>query len=98
LPQGQSTKEISITITDFNFGTGANDSGEDLDDLIDSAELNIGGQTFDADIDANSVDFNTNLEIAAGEDNVEILLTLVLKDNDAVQNNNDFKLQVLSLE
>jgi hypothetical protein len=65
----------------------------DLDDVIDSATLNIGGKTFSADIDADSVDFNTSLDLAAGVDNVEVLLTLVLKDNDSVVNN-----QVLALE
>lgn len=75
-----------VTISDMNF-TQSGTVTVDLDDVVDSAELNIGGKTFDADIDADSLDFNVNADIEAGSDNVEVLVTLVLKDNDSVLNN-----------
>jgi len=57
----------------------------DLDDVIDSATLNIGGSTYDADIDSNSVDFTSvNHVVTAGSDNVEILVTAVLQDDDSI--------------
>ena len=79
----------TVTLRDFNLvenaattigGTGT----IDLNDILDSATLNIGGQTFTADIDADSIDFSTSLDIDAGSDNVEVLVTVILKDNDAV--------------
>ena len=77
----------TVTIQDFNLVASANNSlsGEDLDDVIDNATLNIGGQTFGADVEADSVDFtNINAVIAAGADNIEVLVTAVLKDNDSI--------------
>ncbi|MCD5380517.1 S-layer homology domain-containing protein, partial [Candidatus Gracilibacteria bacterium] len=77
----------TVTIQDLNFDAAATNSlsGEDLDDVIDSATLNIGGQTFDADVESDSVDFtNINAVIAAGADNIEVLVTAVLKDNDSI--------------
>lgn len=83
-----------VVLNNVNFVVNTNDSGEDLDDLIANAELNIGGQTFDADIDADSVDFDLNAVVAAGTDNLEVVLTLTLKDNDNVSNNDELILEV----
>ncbi len=77
----------TVTIQDLNFNaaTANSLSGEDIDDVIDTATLNIGGQTFGADIESDSVDFtNINAVIAAGADNIEVLVTAVLKDNDSI--------------
>jgi hypothetical protein len=75
----------TVTLRDFNLVENtATTVTVDINDIVDSATLNIGGQTFDADIDADSIDFNTSLDIAAGTDNLEVLVTIVLKDNDAV--------------
>ncbi len=76
----------TITINDFDLRkAAAHTMTEDLDKVIESATLNIGGVTKDADIDADSVDFTSiNVDVAAGADNVEVLVTAVLKDNDSV--------------
>jgi len=74
-----------VEIKNIKFGSGVgNTYTEAFDDIIDTAILNIGGQTFDADIDSNSIDFDDNIEIAAGSDDIEVLLTAVLKDKDGV--------------
>jgi hypothetical protein len=74
----------SVTIKDMNFiESSSHTVAVDLDKIIDTATINIGGSTFDADIDSDSIDFNSmNAEIAAGSDNVEVLVTATLKDND----------------
>ena len=79
----------TVTISDMNFEvvTGGSAVTVDVDDLVDTATLTIGGKTFDADIDSDSLDFTVNADIEAGSDNVEVLVTLVLKDNDSVLNN-----------
>lgn len=83
----------TVTLRDFNLkydattsvGSGALTGAlVEVADIVDSATLNIGGQTFSADIDADSIDFSTSLDIAAGTDNLEVLVTIVLKDNDSV--------------
>ena len=81
-----------VTLRDFNLkrdtsGNYTVSGAIDLSDLIDSATLNIGGQTFSADIDADSIDFSTSLDIEAGSDNLEVLVTVILKDNDGVNTN-----------
>ncbi|MDQ7009451.1 MAG: S-layer homology domain-containing protein [Candidatus Gracilibacteria bacterium] len=93
----------TITINDFNLKLAANNSlhdtptttNEDLDKVIDTATLNIGGQTFSADIDNDSVDFTgISAAIAAGSDNVELIVTAVLKDNDNIVNNDILALEL----
>ena len=55
------------------------------DDILDNVTLNIGGKTFDADINDTNVEFNSiNAVVAAGSDNVEVTVTAVLKDTDDV--------------
>ena len=73
----------SVEIKDIKFDrAGVSTYTWDLDDIIESATLNIGGQTFDADIDADSIDFTDNVVIAANSDDIVVLLTAVLKDKD----------------
>lgn len=85
----------SVEINDFDLvEANATNLPEDLDKVISEATLNIGGQTFDGDIDADSVDFSSvNAVIPAGSDNVEVLVTAILKDNSAVVNGNSIVLQ-----
>jgi hypothetical protein len=75
-----------VSIEDFDLVlTAGSTLSVDLDDIMDSATLNIGGTTYDADIDSNSVDFTSiNHIVAAGSDNVELLVTAVLQDDDAI--------------
>ncbi len=84
----------SVTINDFKLEDASTlSNGADLKDIIDSATLNIGGFTFDGDVNSNDIDFNSiNAEIAAGSDNVEVLATVVLKDSDKINNNDTLKL------
>jgi hypothetical protein len=78
----------SVNFKDFTFnGTITSTGSYDFEDIIDSATLNIGGVTDSADVEATAIEFNSaNIEVAAGADNVEVLLTAVLKDNDSVNN------------
>lgn len=83
-----------VTFEDFRF-TGVNNlsNATELEDIIDSATLNIGGVTEDADISGDDVDFvNTDIEVAAGANNVEVLVTAVLKDDDDIVNGDDFRI------
>lgn len=75
-----------VTIEDLDLTLKSTSTlSVDLDDVIDSATLNIGGTTYDADIDSNSVDFTSvNHVVAAGSDNVELLITAVLQDDDSI--------------
>ncbi len=76
----------TISVEDFDLTLNAGSTlSVDLDDVIDSATLNIGGTTFDGDEDSDSIDFTSiNYDIAAGTDNVELLVTAVLKDDDSI--------------
>ncbi len=84
----------AVSIDDIDFKAAAGNThpnslsgGQGFDDIIANATLNIGGQTFDADIDSNSIDFsNINAVIEAGSDNIEVLVTAVLKDNSNIAN------------
>ncbi|MDA7494855.1 hypothetical protein N8455_00780, partial [Candidatus Gracilibacteria bacterium] len=89
----------TVTISDMNF-TQSGTVSVDLDDVVDSATLNIGGKTFDADIDTDSLDFSVNADIEAGSDNVEVLVTIVLKDNDSISDGETlfFELDTASLD
>lgn len=90
-----------VTLKDLTVAgsrTGSGISFYDFEDIIDSATLNIGGKTFDADINANDVKFKSvNAVVAAGSDNVEVTITAVLKDTDAVTNGDTFTLDTVSL-
>jgi len=81
----------SVTINDLNFTGDIDSTGAyDFKDILDSATLNIGGKTFDWDIETDGIDFTSISEVvAAGSDNVELTLTAVLKDNDSVNNNDE---------
>jgi hypothetical protein len=60
-------------------------TGYDVEDIIQAATINIGGITEDADVRSDRLDFNNiDIEVAAGSDNVEVLVTALLKDSDAV--------------
>jgi len=77
----------SVEFRDIDFPVALSGAGYDLEDILDSAELNIGGETDDADIEANSIEFNSlNIEVPAGATNVDVLLTAILEDNDDVAN------------
>jgi len=79
------TLETSSGSALSNSGGAISSATYDLEDIIDSAELNIGGKTFDADINVSEVEFNSiNAVVAAGSDNVEVTITAILKDNDSV--------------
>ncbi len=79
------SEDVTIDDMDFIAATANSLSGEWFDDVIANATLNIGGQTFDADVENGSIDFsNINAVIPAGSDNVEVLVTALLKDNDAI--------------
>lgn len=76
-----------VTINDIEFTTtgSAMPTAYNVEDIIDSAELNIGGKTFDAEVKAGALEFSSmDAVIAAGSDNVEITLTATLKDTDDV--------------
>jgi hypothetical protein len=94
----------SIVIKDFDLtqvGTVLNTASAivDLDKIIADATLNIGGQTFDGDVKSNGIEFSyVNAEVAAGSDNVEIVVTVTLKENDAVAANQSLVLQVSSAD
>jgi len=82
-----------VTLKDFDLtgslktSTWANITAYDYEDILDDVTLNIGGKTFDGDINATNVEFSSiNAVIAAGSDNVEVTVTAVLKDNDSVNN------------
>ena len=90
-----------VTLKDLTVAgsrTGSGGSFYDFEDIIDNATLNVGGKTFDADINANDIKFKSiNAAVAAGSDNVDVTITAVLKDTDAVTNGDTFKLDTVSL-
>lgn len=90
-----------VTLKDFTLTgsrTGSGLTSYDFEDILDNATLNIGGKTFDADIKANNIEFNSiNAVVAAGSDNVEVTVTAVLKDTDAVTNNDTFTLDTAAI-
>jgi len=70
------------SITDKDNGTNI-----DLDKVVASVEMVVNGQSFFGDVEANTLEFsNVNAEIEAGADNVELLVVVTLKENDAVRN------------
>ncbi len=88
----------NVTIKDFKLtNSGSSFSGILLSnanpvatfkDIIDTATLNIGWQTFKWDINSKDIKFSwINAELKAGLDNVEVLATVVLKNNDKIKNN-----------
>jgi hypothetical protein len=89
----------SVEIKDikFNLDTTSTFTG-DLDDIIESATLNIGGQTFDADIDADSIDFTDNVVIASNSDDIVVTLTAVLKDKEGATGTLAFKVEEVTLK
>ncbi|MBS9775226.1 hypothetical protein KGV52_00775 [Candidatus Gracilibacteria bacterium] len=75
-----------VTLKSMSFTTvGTANTISDIEDVIDTATLNIGGKSFDCDVDEKTVDCNSiNATILAGADNVEVLFYLTLKDNDNI--------------
>ena len=83
-------RDMSLTGS-ITVSTGSLDY--DFEDIIDSVELNIGGKTFDGDVMDTYVEFNSiNAVVAAGSDNVEVVVTAVLLDNDSVNEGDVFVL------
>jgi len=87
----------SVTFNDISFpatlsgSTNVAITAYELDDILQSATLNIGGVTEDGDIEDDRIDFNsTNIEVAADSDNVDFLVTAILKDNDTVSTGDKF--------
>lgn len=79
-------KDLTLTGS-IKTSTGVAITAYDYEDILDDVTLNIGGKTFDGDINASDVKFKSiNAVIAAGSDNVEVTVTAVLKDNDSVNN------------
>ena len=87
-----------VSVEDLNLTKAAASTlSVDLDDIIDSATLNIGGTTYDADVDSNSIDFSSvNHDIAAGADNVQLLITAVLKDDDSITSSETLTMELLT--
>lgn len=82
----------SVLFKDFLFDGNFNQPTlYDFEDILDSVTLNIGGETVDGDVNAGDIEFNSaNIEVEAGSDNVEFVVTAVLTDNDSVNNGDDF--------
>ena len=75
-----------IKIKKMTFTGALSNNAYDYKDILDTVTLNIGGKTFDADINATNVKFNSmNAVVAAGSNNVEVTLTARLKDSDDVE-------------
>jgi hypothetical protein len=81
----------SVTLDDLIFTGSLTDSGSspitayDFDDIIDSVELNIDGETFDGDVESDTIEFTSmNAEIEAGSDNLIVTVTAILEDTDDV--------------
>ena len=77
----------SVNIKQFELVPSSenNLSWENLDDVIESASLNIGGFTIDGNIESWVIEFKGfNKSISAGSDNVEILIIGTLKSNDNI--------------
>lgn len=80
-------KDLTLTGTLNNSGAVSVFGTYDYEDILDDVTLNIGGKTFDGDINAQDVKFKSiNAVVTAGSDNVEVTVTAVLKDNDSVSN------------
>gem|GEM_PF-356900 len=88
-----------VTLRDFTLtGSVTSTGGVDFEDILDNATLNIGGKTFDADINASNIEFNSiNAVVAAGSDNVEVTVTAVLKDTDSINNGDTFTLDTAAI-
>lgn len=79
-------KDLTLTGS-IKTSTGVAITAYDYEDILDDVTLNIGGKTFDGDVNSSNVEFNSiNAVIAAGSDNVEVTVTAVLKDTDDVNN------------
>lgn len=87
-----------VTLEDIDFKAAVANSlsnSKDFDDIIDTATLKIGSTEFDGDIESNKIEFNSiNAVVAAGSDNIEVLVSAVLKDNDSIENNDRLAIMV----
>jgi hypothetical protein len=78
--------DIKINEISFTGGATSLSNSADLEDVLDNVEINIGGKTKDGDVKATVVEFKSlNTIVAAGSDNVEVLVTGTLKDDDSIQ-------------
>ena len=77
----------SVTFNDVTFRANLSNSNYDLDDVLARAELNIGGQVEVGDVESDRIDFDgLNVEVPAGANNIEVLLSATLESNDEVVN------------
>ncbi len=93
----------SIVLSDLNLEkSGDYNASVDVNDVISDVTLNIGGKTFRWDVETNTIEFNNiNANIAAGADNVEMLVVATLKENDSITTPNNvigFQLQKPSVD
>lgn len=92
----------NVTLNELVFsqtGVTSLSNSSNLSDIFDDVELNIGGKTFDGDVNNTSVDFTSiNAEIEAGSDNVQLLVTAVLKDHDGIANGDKVQLEFTSVD
>ncbi len=86
-----------VTLVDLDLNGTATGSF-DFKDIIDSATLNIGGVTADADVKTGSLEFNNaDITVASGAKNVEVLISAVLKDFDGITGGESFSFDVNSI-
>lgn len=87
-----------VTFEDISLTGSTSLSGSvQLEDILDTVTLNIGGVTENGEVNGNTVDFdNADIEVAAGANNVEVLVTAVLSDDDGIENGNSFYLSLNS--
>ena len=77
----------SVNFESMTFRVGTSNTWYDLEDVLDSAELIIGGETETWDVEPDRIDFdNLNVEVAAGSNNIDVLLVGTLESNDEVVN------------
>lgn len=89
----------SVMINDMNFAATISTGAFDMQDVVDSAVLNIAGKTYTASVQADGLDFTSiSHKVDAGADNVEFTVTVKLKDNDSVSNGDTMKLAVTTGE
>jgi hypothetical protein len=83
-----------VTFDDITF-TGQNglSNGVVLEDILDSVTLNIGWITETGEVSGDNVEFNNaDIEVPAGSNNIEVLVTAIFKDDDDIVNADDFRI------
>lgn len=83
----------SVSLERMKFIVASPNDITDLEDIIDTVELNIGGTVFTESADTTSIEFSSlSHEIAAGSDNVEVLVTAILQDDDGITSGSELYL------